>query len=337
MDRTEKLKNDILVGMRVYLDSTQLSILNNVVMMALRGIKITEMETLPATTNDTNEYIKEIFLARKGSKLSARTVEFYMETIDELLLVVNKTLTEIKSSDIEYYLYMKQKAGNTNCSLNNRRRNISAFYTWMRKAKLVTENPCDGIEPYSEPEKPIDHLEPDETEDIKTGCIRKRDRAIIEFMRCTAMRRGEVPAVKINDIDFGTGKILIYGQKSKKYRTVYLDKVALKYIKEYIKERNESYDSNAPLFATLHGDKGLSGDGLYSAIKAIGKRSQCQHNLYPHLFRKTCATTIVKRGGSDDMAGDYLGHAPKNVTGRHYISKDEKHIENIFRNCVAAV
>ena len=38
------------------------------------------------------------------------------------------------------------------------------------------------------------------------------------------MRRGEIPQVKISDIDFATGKIVVYGHKTNRYRTVFLDK-----------------------------------------------------------------------------------------------------------------
>lgn len=81
--------------------------------------------------------------------------------------------------------------------------------------KIISENPCDGIEPYTVIEKPIDHMEATDVEKLKLGCIRKRDRALIEFMRSTAMRRGEVPLVKISDIDFRSGKIVIFGEKHK--------------------------------------------------------------------------------------------------------------------------
>ena len=101
MNRTEKVKNDILIGMRVYLDSTTMNILDYGVMMALRGVAVTELETLPATRDDTNEYIKEMFLARKASKLSKETVEFYMDTIDELMRLGNNLLTEILSCSFE--------------------------------------------------------------------------------------------------------------------------------------------------------------------------------------------------------------------------------------------
>ena len=55
------------------------------------------------------------------------------------------------------------------------------------------------------------------------------------------------------------------------------------------------------------------------------------------LYRKTTATQIVRRGGSDEIAGEYLGHAPKNVTGKHYTFKGTEHVEQIFHNYVEAV
>ena len=338
MTRLEQLKNDILVGMRLYIDSNTMAILESVILTATKDIDVVELQTLPATVDNTNQYIKELFMAKKAPKLSEHTVEYYMNTIDEVIVFTNKSLLEMRESDIELYLLEKRKQGNSNTSLNNLRRNISAFYTWMRKSKLVTENPCDGVDPYKQVEKPIDHLEAAETEEIKTGCKHKRDRAMIEVLRSTAMRRGEIVGIKINDIDFSTGKITIFGHKTSKYRNVFLDGVALKYVKDYLAEREVDYASREPLFTALKGDKTkqLSVDGLYCSVKTIGRRSGVKHNIYPHLYRKTCATSIVRRGGSDEQAGLYLGHAPKGVTAQHYIFKDEQATENVFRNFVAS-
>lgn len=335
----EKLKNDILVGMRMYLDATTMSILETVVVQAVQDIEMTAQETLPAAVDDTNRYIIELFLARKAPKLKESTVEAYMNTVNEFIVYANKPLNHVSECDIEFFLYKKKQMKNNNISLNNQRRNLSAFFTWMRKVKLISDNPCDGVEPFEQIEKPIDHLEVIEVQKIIEGCKYKRDRAILEFMRCTAMRRGEVPLVNVNDIDFATGKILIYGHKASKYRTVFLDKVALYHIKEYLNERGVSENSNEPLFTHLRGDKTrrLDKEGLYATIKAIAKRSKIERRVYPHLYRKTTATQIVRRGGSDEIAGEYLGHAPKNVTGKHYTFKGDQHVEQIFRNFVEAV
>ncbi len=338
MNAKEKLKNDILVGMRVYLDVTTSAILEAIIVKAVQNIEITELETLPATVDNTNQYIIELFMARKAIKLSKKTVNRYLETINEFVTLVNKPLNKMSESDIEYYLQMK-KPNNSNRSLNNLRRNLSAFYTWMRKMKIISENPCDGIEPFTEVVKPIEHLEAEETEQLKAGCKHKRDRALIEFMRSTALRRGEIPQVTIKDIDFRTGKITIFGEKAQRYRTVFLDSVAIHYIREYLDERGVSENSSQPLFTYLRGDKtkGLDVEGIYASIKKIAQCAGMDKRVYPHLFRKTTATNICKRGGSDSAAGEYLGHAPKNVTERSYTYKGTQYVEQIFHNYVEAV
>lgn len=339
MTRIEKLKNDILIGMRIYLDSNTMTILESVIVKALQGIDIVELDNLPATVDNTNQYIMNLFMVRKAPKLSQKTVIYYMNTIHELIALIDKPLTQMEETDIEYFLMMKQQHGNGNTSLNNHRRNLSAFYTWMRKAKLLIENPCEGIEPYKQVVKPVDHLEAIDTELLKSGCRHKRDRALIEFLRCTAMRRGEIPLVKVSDVDFHTGKLVIFGHKAQRYRTVYLDDIALKFVRDYLEERGVSYNSKEPLFTHIRGDKTkvLDESGIYASVKSIAKRSLLNRDVYPHLFRKSCATSIVKRGGSNDQAGAYLGHAPKGVTAQHYINTDETQIYDTFRHYVAAV
>lgn len=338
MEAKEKVRNDILVGMRVHLDSCAMAILDATIVKAIQNVEMTEVTTLPATMDNTNQYVMELFDTKKAPKLSEKTVEYYKNTINEFVSLINKPLTKIMEPDIEYYLLLK-KPNNTNTSLNNLRRNLSAFFTWMRKEKLINANPCDGVEPYTIVEKPIDHMEATDVEKLKIGCTHRRDRALIEFMRSTAMRRGEVPLVKVCDIDFRTGKMIIFGEKTQKYRTVFLDDVAIHYIQEYLRDRGVAEDSSEPLFTHLRGDTSqvLDADGIYSSIKDIAKRAGMDRRIYPHLFRKTTATNICRRGGSEDAAGEYLGHAPKNVTGKHYTYKGDRHLEQIFHNYVEAV
>lgn len=338
MNTKERVRNDILVGMQMHLDTCTMAILDAVIVKAVQNVDMTETTTLPATLDDTNQYIMSLFDTKKAPKLSPKTVEFYKSTLNEFVALVNKPLNKICESDVEYYLLSK-RPNNTSASLNNLRRNLSAFFTWMRKEKIISENPCDGIEPYTIVEKPIDHMEATDVEQLKLGCTHKRDRALIEFMRTTAMRRGEVPLVKVCDIDFRSGKLVIFGEKTQKYRTVFLDDVAIHYIREYLNERGITEGSREPLFTYLRGDKtkALDVDGVYASIKDIAKRAGMDRRIYPHLFRKTTATNICKRGGSVDAAGEYLGHAPRNVTDRHYTYKGEKHIEQIFHNYVEAV
>lgn len=331
----EQLKDEIIVAMSNVLDVMQLTTLKDVLTSKFAHVEVSSNTEL-ATLNNNNDYYLDMFKAFKSQRLSEKTINMYMYSLKRFLEVVNKPLVNVSQNDIEYFLMIQGKTNNE-VSLNNMRRNLSAFFSWLVKKRVITFNPCDGIEPYKEIKKPIEHLEPEDMELVKDGCSSSRDRAIVEFMRCTAVRVGEAVNMKISDIDFKTGKVIVYGEKTKTYRVVMLDNVAMGYIKKYLYERGETETSNAPLFASIRKGESLTDSGIREVLKGIAKRGGMDRRLYPHLFRKSCATSIIRRGGTVGDAGDYLGHSDNSVTGRHYAFKDDSHVVNIFNKYVACV
>lgn len=357
MAQTQKeiLRDTILTQMKPFLDSTLLEILNQVIVKVLFKVNVTEMETLPATRENTNEYILEIFNLRKAPKLSKETAKYYLSSVNHLIDFLGKSLIDITDMDIEYYLdeYRRGRNGipNKPITVNNERRNISAFFTWMRKSHIINDNPVDSIEKYAEIEKPIDHMEDGEMEALRDACkvriINKvtkiaeyreclRDRALIEFLRSTAVRIGECVSVNIQDIDWTTGNVLVYGHKGKAYRTVCLDETARFHLSKYLESR---HDNNPALFVTERGThERMQRSGLRAAIKKIAKRSGLKRNVYPHLFRKTTATNMAKRGCPRELVAFYLGHKNGNTKtlNKHYAATDPAQIIQAFRQYGAA-
>lgn len=333
----EEIKNEVLLKMKNHLDNTTLFILSQVLSSTFSDVQMLRTKMLPSTIDDVNNRIIDIFNMNKAPKLSAQTAKYYLDTINRLICFTDKSLLKINNMDIERFLN-SLKSNNDAVSINNIRRNISAFYTWMRKSKMILENPCESVEPYKEVHKPIDHMQPEEYEQLKNGCKYKRDRALIEFLRCTAMRVGEVTDIKISDINWRESKILIYGHKTRTYRTVYLDSVAVTYLQEYIFSRGLSPNSNSYLFTSLkNNNEHLKNNGIRSSINDIARRANLDRKIYPHLFRKTTASNIVKRGGTIHDAGEYLGHKEKTTTGRYYVYVGEEHTIDIFNKFVATV
>lgn len=332
----EQVKSNIIMAMRVYLEPATMDILESILVKEFCAVDFVEMETLPATMTDINEYIIQLYIDKRTNKIAQSTIEYYINTVRQLIDVVNKPLIKMDQNDIEYYLRYLQKNGNSNTSLNNRRRNLSAFFTWLRKFKMIQDNPVDAVEAYPVQRKPVESMESEETELLKDACKNNRERALIEVLRCTACRVGEIPYIHICDINWHNGQVEVYGEKDNEYRLVMLDDVALQYLDFYLTDRGVRKDSKEPLFTHIRGDKTqvLSADGIYYCIKKLAERSKVEKNIYPHLFRKTCATKIVERGGSDEMAGEYLGHAPKTVAGQYYINKGTGHVVDIFNKYV---
>lgn len=327
----EQLMNEIVVEMAHFVNGEQMVILRNVLLKKFEGIEISA-PMLPATMEQNNEYFLSMFAVLKGNKLSKRTMEVYMSTIKDFLCVVNKPLTKITTIDIEYYLNIKSRTCGEK-SLNNYKRYLSAFFTWMRKKKFITDNPTDDVEPYKEVQKPIDHLESVEKEQLKTGCRKPRDRALIEFLRCTAVRVGELISIKVSDVDFASGKVNVYGEKTKKYRTVFIDEVAKRYLIDYL----ESREPSIYLFSNGRTGGQLTISAVTKALHKIGNQAGMTRRVYTHLFRHTVATDIVRKGGSMSDAGEYLGHKEQSVTGKHYTFIDDNHTKCIFEKYVQAV
>lgn len=338
MTAKEKVKNDVLLNMDPHVNKQTLAILERVLNQVLSGVDVTEMETLPATADNSNAYIWKLFMLRKAPKLSEKTVQRYGDVLKHFTEHCHKPFVQVTGMDVELYLSEISK-DNNDTSLDGQRRCLSAFFTWMRKSHLITENPCDEIEPYKIIEKPIDHMEPEEVEQLKTGCKTKRDRAMIEFLRSTAVRVGEASQIKVCDVDWRTGEVAVYGEKSRRYRTAYLDSVAVKYLTDYIRERGISFNSKEYLFTSDRGDthKGLTRAGIRSAVYSIRDRAKMERRVYPHLFRKTTATNITRRGGSVHDAGEYIGHKDNSTAARFYAFVGKDHTEEIFKKYVAIV
>lgn len=77
--------------------------------------------------------------------------ELVMQTY-EMRSRIDRLKAELQELPMRY-----RAMGNSNTTVNNCRRFLSAFFTWMRRSKIVTENPCESVEKYKEISKPIEH------------------------------------------------------------------------------------------------------------------------------------------------------------------------------------
>ncbi len=334
MAQTQKeiLRDTILLKMHTVLDSTTMDMLNHAVAEALYHVDVVEMQTLPATRQNTNEYIMDLFNLRKAPKLSDKTVAFYLDQVRRFCDFVNKSLLDVTDMDVEVYLQQYRRKGNDPRTVNNALKTISAFYTWMRQAHIILENPCESVEKYKEIEKPIDHMADWELETLRDACKDEcaRDRAIIEVLRSTAVRVGELISINQNDIDWNTGNVIVYGEKNRKYRTVCVDDTAKYYLKKYIDSRT---DHNPALFVSKREPvERLQRPAVRVILKDIKERAGLERRVYPHLFRKTTATNMVRRGCPRDLVAFYLGHAngDTKTLNKYYAATDPQQIVQAF-------
>ena len=143
-----------------------------------------------------------------------------------------------------------------------------------------------------------------------------RDRAILETLYSTGMRRMEVTALRIYDVDVGRRTVTIRKGKGNKARVVPIGERALDWIDRYITDVRPTLvvdPSEDTLFLSMYGEP-LSNDGLSSRVSKyvdaaqIGKRGSC------HLFRHTMATLMLEGGADVRFVQEMLGHAKLDTT-----------------------
>ncbi len=143
-----------------------------------------------------------------------------------------------------------------------------------------------------------------------------RDRAILETLYSTGIRRLELIHLKLYDMDLGRGIVTIRQGKGKKDRVLPIGDRAVAWIEKYLHEvrpRLVVEPDDGTLFLSAAGEE-ISRDHLthmargYIAQANIGKTGAC------HLFRHTMATLMLENGADIRFIQQMLGHAKLSST-----------------------
>lgn len=331
--------NNVLVAMSLYIMEQQtLTILQNVMQQELVRVNMEEITTLPAERKDDisqrNQYIIQLFLIKKRD-LARGTKENYLNAIRRLLTEIStKSLDQMDTTDIDWYLSRYEirnvsSGGKKNqpSTYNNERRFLSAFFTWMRLEKLITDNPVEPIPAKKVPIKPIDYYSPEESARLRDACKNIRERALMEVLRSTGARIGEIAEITLNQIDMRTGDIWIQGEKGGRYRTIYLDDDARHYYGLYLDSRKDDCPYMFPRSRKPYGK--MTTCGFRAILKTIRKRTGLTCRVYPHKSRKTLGMNLKNRGVDIGTIQEIMGHADPGVTARYYAQSNPRTLRSV--------
>jgi len=223
-----------------------------------------------------------------------------------------------------YLFHYRKKNGDplTFRSQYNRLVAIRAWFKWLAKSNYILYNPASEIElPKLEKRLPKAILSESEAESVlnqadTSEVMGIRDRAILETLYSTGIRRLELINLLVQDIDQERGTLFVRQGKGKQDRMIPIGDRALQWIDKYLDETRAELAcgrDEGRLFLSRYGEA-ISPNGLTALVRNyidkanIGKRGSC------HLFRHTMATLMLENGADIRFIQAMLGHVKLDTT-----------------------
>jgi integrase/recombinase XerC len=162
-----------------------------------------------------------------------------------------------------------------------------------------------------------------------TRTLDLRDRALLELLYSSGLRRSELASLSAADVDFIAGTVRVFG-KGRKERLVPVGKAALSALRKYLEARSAStLGGSKPLFLNARGGR-LSGDAVALVVRRAARRSGLLKSVTPHALRHSFATQMLNRGCDVRSLQEMLGHESL-ATTQAYTHASLELIRRVYR------
>lgn len=307
---------DIMQGMLPYLNNAQSKQLQAVLQHALVNYEVTEDSN---KETDSEEDFVDLFIAAKRIEgCSEKSLKYYRSTIVTMLNALDKSAKYIITDDIRVYLTeYQQKNGLSKVTIDNIRRILSSFFSWLEDEDYILKNPVRRIHKVKTGTNIKETYSDEALELMRDNCTELRDLAMIDMLASTGMRVGEMVLLNRNDIDFNERECIVFGKGSKE-RIVYFDARTKIHLQNYLNSRS---DNNEALFVTLKlPHERLQIGGIETRLREFGKQLGL-HKVHPHKFRRTLATMAIDKGMPIEQLQQLLGHRKIDTTLQYAMVK----------------
>jgi len=308
-----QLISEITRQMLPHLDNAQMEQLQEVLQHTLWSVQVIEIEDgIRPLERETNAELLDMFLsAKRVEGCSEKTLRYYETSIRRLFAAVACHVTHMQTDDLRTYLSDYQQQ--TQCSkgnIDNIRRIMSSFFTWLEDENYILKSPVRRIHKIRSSQTVKETYTDEALETMRDQCGCLRDLAMIDLLASTGMRVGELVRLNRDDIDFENRECVVFGKGSKE-RPVYFDARTKIHLRNYLDSRT---DGNPALFVSLHSPYNrLEISGVEVRLRKLGRRLGIT-KVHPHKFRRTLATRAIDKGMPIEQVQQLLGHAKIDTT-----------------------
>ena len=315
----------VLNKMADYLNVSQMKKLQEVLLQTFA-----EKEPEPRVI-DNYEFLRLFLEAKRIEGCSLRTIQYYRVTIEGLLRLISTSVRKISTEEIRKYLVdYQEKGGCSKATVDNIRRNLSSFFSWLEEEDYILKSPMRRIHKIKIRQQVKETISDEAIERLRDNCDCQRDLAMIDLLYSTGVRVGELVNLNISDVDFEARECIVYGKGDKEWR-VYFDAKAKLHLLNYLSTRT---DNNPALFVTLDSPNArLNINGVEIRIRELGRRLGLSR-IHPHKFRRTMATRAIDKGMPIEQVQKILGHSQIDTT-MQYAIVNQNNVKTSHRRYIA--
>lgn len=312
------LTNNILEEMDNYLDNSQLMELNRSVNKHLDNLSVYHHNNVVADYDERNRILVEDFVKTKRLKgLSENSIYAYTKELNRFCDYSCKLVLDYSPEDIRDYLSFRHELNNcSNVSLNNIRRNLSSFYSFLFDEEYILKNPMKAVKNIKEPKRIKKPFTGDEIEIMRKSLQSDwefRDLAIFELLLSSGIRLSECVSLDIKDLDFNEQSFNVVG-KGNKERKCYFGTKAKFALQDYLNSRD---DDNPALFVGLVKINGeyrrINTNVVVKLFSSLGEYCGID-KVHAHRLRRTFSSKLLHRKVPIEQIQKLLGHDNINTT-----------------------
>lgn len=299
-----------------------------------KRIVLSDPDKLGKINPETLSLMKKYEIDMSLRELSEKTIYQYKKDLEQWFIYIldnqfNQSVKDLTDDDITEFFYFCKQQGNNTERMKRRMAAISAFYKFLRKKKLILENPCEFLDrpKKGQPVVVQTFLTKEQVQLMKDKLTEYGDlqlKTYALFSLSTMARVNAVANVKWKQIDFENRIVKDVLEKEGKIVDLFFSKEVKELLLQLQAERQEKgVEDFGWVWYSGHTteDKPISTGTLGEWCKKIGEMIGVPE-LHSHDWRHSMADQLHKSGMPLEDVSALLHHSGTDVTKKHYLKED---------------
>lgn len=281
---------------------------------------------------ELKDYLNYLTYEKRYSELTITSYEKDLNNWFTFLATKNVTMLEVTHREVRAYL---QECYHKKLARTTVGRSISAikmFYRFLVAEGVIDANPIvttrtnrsvSALPKFLYEQEITALFESIDTTEI----LGIRNLAILELLYATGIRVAELCTIKLADVDFDGGMLLVHG-KGGKMRYIPLGDFVVDALSAYLKTARPELAKKAKMPTDIlflnHYGRPLTDRGVRDILTRLTDGAAANIKLAPHMIRHTFATHLLDNGADLRSVQELLGHANLSSTQIYtHVSKEK--------------